>query len=183
MWPVSKKAAARLTGSNNQNGEEQHAHTQWARPPVDRSPDMAAAAATALLWRRLAPSMSPVAGMVGSSSSSSNRGLVAAAVTRPFSCLLGRTGAGLRRPIGAPSGVVAAPAVVAAPSGGMPGLLVPAARPGPGAWPAWGGQPGGWLGSLWARWSSTLKKRRSKMNKHKLKKRRKLMRNKNKKNL
>lgn len=142
---------------------------------------MAVAAGTALLWRRLAPSVSAVAGMVGSSSSSSSsRGFVAAAVTRPVSYLLGRAGAGLRRPIGAPSGLVAAPAAVTAPSGGMTGLLVPAAR---GAWQAWGGQPGAWLGSLWARWSSTLKKRRSKMNKHKLKKRRKLMRNKNKKNL
>ncbi|EWM23883.1 protein of unknown function DUF1713, mitochondria [Nannochloropsis gaditana] len=49
------------------------------------------------------------------------------------------------------------------------------------------GQPSSWFGhilsGLLKRCSSTLKKRRSKMNKHKLKKRRKLMRNKNKKNL
>lgn len=116
--------------------------------------------------------------MGSSGASSSGRSRLAAVATgmvsRPFSALLG--GAGLRRPLaGAGMGASLPAASVASPAaaGGVVGPLALRA-----AWPA-----GGLFGSLWARFSSTLKKRRSKMNKHKLKKRRKLMRNKNKKNL
>lgn len=86
-------------------------------------------------------------------------------------------GAGMGAPIPAAAAFAASRAPAAARDGGLvegPLSLLRAA--------AWG-PAGGLFGSLWARFSSTLKKRRSKMNKHKLKKRRKLMRNKNKKNL
>lgn len=91
-------------------------------------------------------------------------------------------GAGVRSLSSSPSPSLSS-SIAAIRRPGATGGLVALQRP-----PFWGllagaGGVGGLFGNIFARFSSTLKKRRSKMNKHKLKKRKKLMRNKNKKNL
>ncbi|KAM3570686.1 hypothetical protein VYU27_007251 [Nannochloropsis oceanica] len=118
------------------------------------------------LWRRAATAVS-----LALPSTSSQRALTSSAALFPSSASCLTSG---RRPI-ISTWTALAPTTSSSSSSSSSSSLIPSSSS-----PSWFR---GVLSGVLARFSSTLKKRRSKMNKHKLKKRRKLLRNKNAKNL